>query len=388
MSDSIMTSYGPRSHQLVSGDGCYLFDEAGKRYFDALCGIGVCNLGHNHPQVTQAICEQASTLLHCSNLYQTRAQSACADALTQWANMQSVFFANSGAEANEAALKLARLWAKKQGVDYGKVIVFDRSFHGRTFATLSATGNKKIHQGFTPLLDQFYRATFNDLDSVKALASHNDIAAIFVEPVQGEAGVYPAQVKFMQGLRELCNKHNWLLMLDEVQTGNGRTGPPFAYMHYGITPDVLTTAKGLGNGVPIGACLANGEAAKLFAPGHHGSTFGGNPLACRAAHAVINTLSSEAQVTAQRRAEQALSDGLAKIGIHPKVAETRQLGMMAGITLRSATPDFLSLLSDEGVLANMTSEFNVRLLPPLISTPTQISDLCDTIITCLNKITE
>ncbi len=377
MLNPIMSSYGPRQLQIERGDGCYLYDEQGIQYFDGLCGIGVCNLGHNHPSVTGAIQGQALDLLHCSNLYKNSSQDNAAKSLCDFARMDNVFFANSGAEANEAALKLARLWGKKNAIEYGKVIVFERAFHGRTFATLSATGNPKVHEGFDPLLDQFYRAEYNDLDSVKALAHHQDIAAILVEPVQGEGGVHPASTEFLQGLRQLATNNNWLLMLDEVQTGNGRTGKPYAYMHYDITPDVITTAKGLGNGVPVGACMARRKAAELFTPGTHGSTYGGNPLVCSVVSEVVSELSSNHMGELFNETLPILTERVLGLTELQQVSAVRQLGFMIGIELAHAQPKFLEVAAKNGLLANMTGPTTIRLLPPLIMTIDQVNELID-----------
>lgn len=378
----VMNTYARLPVAFVSGEGAYLQDGDGKQYLDGLCGLAVTGLGHAHPRVAAALADQAGTLTHTSNLYEIPLQTRLADRLCEISGMEKVFFANSGAEANEAAIKLARIKGNKQGIKKPAVVVMDGSFHGRTMATLTATGNRKVHAGFEPLLSGFVRAPYNDVDAVRLIGENNpDVVAVFVEPVLGEGGIVIPGDDYLKELRKICDEHNWLLMLDEVQTGNGRTGKYFAYQHTGILPDVLTTAKGLGNGMPIGACLARGEAAELFAPGNHGSTFGGNPLACAAAHAVIDEI--EEHDLCARAAElgerivATLREGLAG---NNRVKEIRNLGLMVAAELNDDVPELVERGLEAGVLINVTQGNIVRLLPPLNLTDAQADELAGKVV--------
>ncbi len=377
-----MNTYARLPVAFVSGEGAYLQDGDGKQYLDGLCGLAVTGLGHAHPRVAAALADQASTLTHTSNLYEIPLQTRLADRLCEISGMEKVFFANSGAEANEAAIKLARIKGNKQSIKKPAVVVMDGSFHGRTMATLTATGNRKVHAGFEPLLSGFVRAPYNDVEAVRLIGENNpDVVAVFVEPVLGEGGIVIPGDDYLKELRKICDEHNWLLMLDEVQTGNGRTGKYFAYQHTGILPDVLTTAKGLGNGMPIGACLARGEAAELFAPGNHGSTFGGNPLACAAAHAVIDEI--EEHDLCARAAElgerivATLREGLAG---NNRVKEIRNLGLMVAAELNDDVPELVERGLEAGVLINVTQGNIVRLLPPLNLTDAQADELAGKVV--------
>lgn len=378
----VMNTYARLPVAFVSGEGAYLQDGDGKQYLDGLCGLAVTGLGHAHPRVAAALADQAGTLTHTSNLYEIPLQTRLADRLCEISGMEKVFFANSGAEANEAAIKLARIKGNKQGIKKPAVVVMDGSFHGRTMATLTATGNRKVHAGFEPLLSGFVRAPYNDVEAVRLIGENNpDVVAVFVEPVLGEGGIVIPGDDYLKELRKICDAHNWLLMLDEVQTGNGRTGKYFAYQHTGILPDVLTTAKGLGNGMPIGACLARGEAAELFAPGNHGSTFGGNPLACAAAHAVIDEI--EEHDLCARAAElgerivATLREGLAG---NNRVKEIRNLGLMVAAELNDDVPELVERGLEAGVLINVTQGNIVRLLPPLNLTDAQADELAGKVV--------
>ena len=355
------------------GEGVWLWDTTGKRYLDALSGIAVCGLGHAHPAVRDALCRQASELIHTSNLYRIAAQTELGGALTSLAGMDRVFFANSGAEANEAAIKLARLHGHRRGIEQPAILVMDSSFHGRTLATLSATGNRRVQAGFEPLVQGFVRIAYNDLGAVEtAAANRQDIVAVLVEPIQGEGGINIPAEDYLPRLRELCDRHGWLLMLDEIQTGMGRTGQLFAHQHSRIQPDVMTLAKGLGNGVPIGACLAWGAAADVLGPGTHGSTFGGNPLACRAAQAVLATLQQDALVEHAGRMGDYLLDGFhGTIGNIPGVQDIRGRGLMLGIELDRPCADLIGLALGAGLLINITADCVIRLLPPLILAQTE-----------------
>lgn len=380
MADSaLMHTYGRLPVAFASGKGAWLKDTEGKDYLDALSGIAVCGLGHAHSAVTQALCHQAGTLIHTSNLYQVPVQEAAAEKLCQLAGMDSVFFCNSGAEANEGAIKLARLHGHKKQIDTPQILVMDNAFHGRTLATLTATGNRKVQAGFEPLVSGFIRCPYNDLEAARnIIESRQDLAAVLIEPVQGEGGLKAASDEFMNGLRQLCDQQDLLLMLDEVQTGNGRTGRYFAYQRFSWKPDVLTTAKGLGNGFPIGAVMAQGQAAELFQPGHHGSTYGGNPLGCAAVLAVLNTL--EEDNLCQRASElgERITAGLQQqLGELDALIEIRGRGLMLGIELDRPCTELVKLALDAGLLINVTANSVIRLLPPLIFSDQEADQLVD-----------
>jgi acetylornithine aminotransferase len=376
-----MPVFAPLPVAFERGEGPYLWDTAGRRYLDALCGIAVCGLGHAHPAVTRAICEQAGKLLHVSNWYEVPQQAQLAEQICQLAGMDSVFFCNSGAEANEAAIKLARLYGHQKGVATPAIIVTEGSFHGRTLATLSATGNRKIQAGFEPLVQGFYRVPYNDLAAVHQIAEHHkDVVAVLVEPITGEGGIRIPDSGYLSGLRALCDERGWLLMLDEIQTGMGRTGRWFACQHEGVLPDVLTLAKGLGNGVPIGACLARGAAAKVFQLGSHGSTFSGNPLVCRAALAVLEVLKKDRLDERAAQLGARMLDGLKRaLGNTAGVKEIRGKGLMLGIELDRPCKDVMKRALDAGLLINVTADTVVRLLPPLILTDAQADEIVATV---------
>ncbi|MEE2782987.1 MAG: aspartate aminotransferase family protein [Pseudomonadota bacterium] len=378
----LMSTYARLPVAFASGKGAYLTDTKGKQYLDGLTGLAVVGLGHADPTVAEAIATQAQTLTHTSNLYEIPSQSRLAERLCKLSGMEKVFFANSGAEANEAAIKLARLKGNNAGMKNPSVLVMDDSFHGRTMATLTATGNRKVHAGFEPLLSGFARAPFNDIDAVQHIADNNpDVVALLVEPVLGEGGIYVADPGYLEALRKICDDHDWLMMLDEIQTGNGRTGRYFAYQYTDILPDVVTTAKGLGNGVPIGVCMARGAAADLFVPGNHGSTFGGNPLSCAAGNAVLDVIARDGLI---ERAEtlggqmlNALKLGLEGIN---RVKEIRGLGLMLAVELNEEVPDMVQRAMDKGVLLNVTQGNIVRLLPPLTLTDEEAEILVNTVV--------
>lgn len=381
-SKHLMNTYGDRALTLTRGEGPWLWDSDGKRYLDALSGIAVCGLGHCHPAVTRALGEQASTLVHCSNLYNIPAQQQLAARLSDISGMERVFFCNSGAEANEAAIKVARLYGHGKGIDTPTIIVMEQSFHGRTMATLTATGNRKVQAGFEPLLRGFVRAPFNDLEALETIARNNSsVVAVLVEPIQGEGGVRVPADDYLQQVRALCDRQGWLMMLDEVQTGAGRTGTFFHYQQHNLLPDVVTIAKGLGNGVPIGACLTQGEAANLMQPGNHGSTFGGNPLACAAGLATVDTLLNERLMERAaelgERLQRALTEGL---GDCPHVVEIRGRGLMMGIELTVPSAPVVARALEEGLIVNSTAERVIRLLPPLILSDEQADELVATLV--------
>jgi acetylornithine aminotransferase len=377
MAEHLMNTYKPLPVNFDRGEGAYLFDDKGERYLDALCGIAVCGLGHAHPAVSSAICEQSRRLLHTSNLYHIGQQEKLADALCDVAGMERVFFGNSGAEANEAALKLARLYGHQKGIDSPQVIVTEGSFHGRTLATLTATGNRKIQAGFEPLVPGFLRAPYNDLQAIRTIASNSpNVAAILVEPITGEGGIRIPDDNYLSQLRTLCDEHNWLLMLDEIQTGMGRTGRWFAHQHTDIRPDVMTLAKALGNGVPIGACLASGPAAEVFKPGNHGSTFGGNPLSSSAALAVLHSIRENNLVDRAGQLGTRMLDGFREqLGDVEAVVSIRGRGLMLGIELDRPCGELMQRALDRKLLINVTADTVVRLLPPLILTDAQADEI-------------
>ena len=390
MPDHLVNTYQPLPVSFVRGDGCYLWDTDGKQYLDALCGISVTSLGHNYPPLTEAICEQAATLLHTSNLYSIGWQQKLADRLCEVSQMERVFFGNSGAEANEAAIKLARLYGHQRGIEQPQILVMQHGFHGRTMATLSATGSRKVQAGFEPLVAGFVRAPYDDIAAVEAIAANNrNLVAVLVEPVQGEAGIVIPARGYLQALRDICDRHDWLLMLDEIQTGMARSGRLFAFQHEELLPDVMTLAKALGNGVPIGACLCRGPAASVFSPGKHGSTFGGNPLACRAALTVVDSMVEQdiAGNAAERGAElhALLQQGLAG---NPLVREIRHLGLLLAVEMRQPCTQLAAQALEHGLLINVTAERIVRLLPPLIIDAAQTAEIADRLIACINRISD
>lgn len=384
-----MQTYGRLPVTFERGAGAWLWDSDNKRYLDAVAGIAVCNLGHAHPAIHKAVCKQSETLIHTSNLYGIAVQERLADQLTEKCGMDNVFFCNSGAEANEAAIKLARKYGHELGVEKPAIIVMEKSFHGRTLATLSATGNAKIQQGFTPLVEGFIRVPYNDIDSISlALEQHGNIVAVLVEPIQGEGGVNIPTPDYLNRIRDLCDRHQLLMMLDEIQTGIGRTGKFLAFQHNGITPDVCTLAKALGNGVPIGACLAHGRAANILTPGAHGSTFGGNLLACSAALAVLETLNKEHLIEQVEQKGQAIKSGLIKhLNGNDHILDIRHKGLMIGIELDQPCAGLVASALKEGLLINVTNEKTIRLLPPLIIDDNQIDQLVITLSALIQEFT-
>lgn len=380
-----MNNYGQRSTIIVKGEGPYLIDDKGQRYLDAISGIAVCGLGHCHPAITAAISKQSSTLLHCSNLYLIEPQVELGEKLLAISGMDKAFFCNSGAEANEAALKIARKHGNDKGISSPEVITCDGSFHGRTMATLSATANQKVKDGFYPLLSGFAHADFGSIESIRA-ASNSNTVAVLVEPVQGEGGINIPHASFLKELRALCDEQGWLMILDEIQTGNGRTGKYFAYQHDGLLPDIVTTAKGLGNGFPIGVCLARGAAGEVLQPGTHGTTFGGNPMACAVGLAVIDQIDNDTMY--QRIA--ALSDRIvttldAELSALDGVKEIRAKGLMLGIELDRPCPELVEAGKREGVLINVTAGNVLRLLPPFILSDDEADSISAAVITIIRN---
>ncbi|MDR6927193.1 aspartate aminotransferase family protein [Pseudomonas sp. BE134] len=365
----LMSTYQPLALSFSRGLGTRLWDEDGREYLDAVAGVAVTNVGHSHPRIVSAISEQAGLLLHTSNLYSIDWQQQLAQKLTNLAGMDRAFFNNSGAEANETALKLARLYGWHKGVEQPLVVVMENAFHGRTLGTLSASDGPAVRLGFNELPGDFLKVPFGDLSALDKVqqAYGQQIVAILMEPIQGESGVQLAPPGYLKAVRELCNKRSWLMMLDEIQTGIGRTGQWFAFQHEGIVPDVMTLAKGLGNGIPIGACLARGKAAELFTPGSHGSTFGGNPLACRVGCTVLEIIEEQGLLeNARLQGERLLARLRSELADNPNVLAIRGQGLMIGIELKQPIRDLpLIAARDHGLLINVTRGKTIRLLPPL-----------------------
>ncbi|MEG2129866.1 MAG: aspartate aminotransferase family protein [Acinetobacter sp.] len=379
----LMATYGRQAISFVRGRGAYLYTADGTEYLDALTGIAVCGLGHAHPVVAEAIAEQAATLVHTSNLFEIPWQTAAAQKLAQVSGMEEIFFSNSGAESNEGAIKIARKFGFQQGISNPKIIVAEQSFHGRTLATLSATGNKKVQEGFAPLVEGFIRVPFGDVEAIQEAAINNpDIVAILIEPIQGEGGVNtaPQGFSYLDEVRTLCNQHNWLMMLDEIQTGNGRTGKYFAYQHTNIIPDVMTTAKGLGNGFPVGAVMTQGKAVGLLGAGSHGSTYGGTVLGSRVVYTVLDTLEKENAVENAATIGAYIVDQLRAELIDQNV-QVRGFGMMIGIQLPKDCAELVAIARDEyKLIINVTAGSVVRLLPPLNMTQTQADELLQRLV--------
>ena len=375
----VMNTYARLPVAFSHGQGSRIIDTEGKEYLDALSGIAVSTLGHAHPKLVAAIAAQAGRMLHTSNLYRIREQEQLADKLADLSGMQEIFFCNSGCEANEAAIKLARFYGHKKGIDTPTIIVMEKAFHGRTMATLSATGNRKTQAGFEPLVSGFVRVPYDDLEAIKAVAEHNkNIVAVMLEIVQGEGGIHLASGEFQRGLRTLCDELGWLLICDEVQCGMARTGKWFGYQHAGIQPDIATLAKGLGSGVPIGACMAGGRAAGLFGPGNHGSTFGGNPLACTAALTTIDTIEKDGLMANAERVGALIRKLMAEVLAGLKgVVEIRGHGLMIGIELDRPCGELVGKALAAGLLINVTADKVVRLLPPLTFSENEARELVD-----------
>lgn len=377
---NIMNTYAQLPVTFVKGEGVWLWDNKGERYLDALSGVAVCGLGHCHPRLSDALCKQARTLIHTSNIYFIEKQEQLAARLAALSGMEKAFFCNSGAEANEAAIKLARLYGHNKGVTLPTIVVMENSFHGRTMATLTATGNRKVQAGFEPLLSGFVRVPYNNPDSVRQVAVNNkDVVAVLVEPFQGEGGVNIPQTRYLQELRSLCDEYGWLLMLDEVQSGIGRSGKWFAFQHSDILPDVMTLAKGLGSGVPIGACLATGVAASTFNPGNHASTFGGNPLVCAAALETLAVLEEEGLIGHASALGAFMHERLeTQLAGLDKVVEIRSQGLMIGIELSVPCGELVKSALKRKLLINVTSEKVVRLLPALVMREEEAKLVVDT----------
>lgn len=390
MSDYLMASYQHLPVAFTRGTGAYLLDQDGIRYLDALSGIAVCGLGHAHPQLQQALAEQTGQVIHTSNLYRIPLQEKLAERLCRLSGMGKAFFCNSGAEANEAAIKIARLYGHARNINLPGIIVAERSFHGRTMATLSATGNSKVQAGFEPLMQGFIRVPYDDVGAIEAvIKNHDSVAAVMLEPILGEGGIVIPAAGYLHSVRKLCDQHQLLFILDEIQTGMCRTGKWFACQHENVIPDVMTLAKALGNGVPIGTCLARGKAAELIRPGSHGSTFGGNPLAARAGLTVIDILEKEhlaerAGVLGKSMLEHLQTELKTTSG----VVSIRGKGLMFGIELNRECSDLVKLALAERLLINVTAGNIIRLLPPLIITDNEADQIISTVCKLVRKFLE
>jgi acetylornithine aminotransferase len=364
----VMHTYARQPVAFVRGQGVWLWDEAGRKYLDALAGIAVNTLGHAHPRLVQALTDQVGRIMHTSNLFEVPLQEQAADRIAEITGLDEVFFCNSGLEANEAAIKVARKYGHDRGIAEPAIIVMEKAFHGRSLATLSAGGSRKIQAGFEPLVQGFVRVPLNDLDAVRQVAEHDkNVVAVFVEPIQGEGGINVARLEYLRGLKEICERQAWLFMSDEVQCGLGRTGKWFVYQHAGFLPDVVPLAKGLAGGVPVGACVVGGRAKGVFKPGNHGSTFGGNPLAMRGVVTTIDTMKDEGLLANAQRVGQAIQDGLkAALRGVPGVVEVRGMGLMIGVELDRPCGELVKMGLDAGIVFNVTADNVVRLLPALV----------------------
>ena len=375
-----MKNYKPVKISFEYGKGSYLFTNKGERYLDALSGIGVCCLGHSHKDITKVISDQSRKLIHVSNLFNIKNQELLANKLCKISKMNSAFFCNSGSEANEAAIKLARLHSNNKKLKNAKIIMFNRSWHGRTIATLSATGNDSVQKGFKPLLGGFIKCEFNNIESVKKSIKKYNVSAVMLETIQGEGGIRLADKKFLKELRDITTKKDILLIVDEVQTGMGRTGKWFSYQHSNIKPDIVTCAKGLGNGVPIGACLGNKKVSKLFTPGSHGSTFGGNPLVCAVSSKVIDVidkydLCNQSEIIGDYLVSK-IKEKTKKLDI---IKDVRGKGLMIGIEINKKNSNIVKDCLDKKLILNLTSENVIRLLPPLITKKNQADFIANTL---------
>jgi acetylornithine/N-succinyldiaminopimelate aminotransferase len=376
----VMNTYARQPVAFVRGEGVWLWDEAGKKYLDALAGIAVNTLGYNHPRLTRALNERISSgVLHTSNLWRIPTQEAAADRIAEITGLDEVFFCNSGLEANEAAIKVARKYGHERGIAEPAIVVMEKAFHGRSLATLSATGSRKVQAGFEPLVSGFVRVPLNDLDAVRQVAEHNkNVVAVFVEPIQGEGGINVSRLEYLRGLKEICDRNQWLFMSDEVQCGLGRTGKWFVYQHAGFLPDVVPLAKGLGSGVPVGACVVGGRAKGVFKPGNHGSTFGGNPLAMTAVVATLDTMKEEGLLANAARVGKVIDAGLrAALGSTKGVTEIRGMGMMIGVEFEEPCGELVRAALDAGLIINVTVDKVVRIMPPLVMSEAEGREVVD-----------
>ena len=382
----LMSNYKPLDISFKRGKGCYLYTDDGEKYLDALTGVAVVNLGHSHDKIVKTIKDQAEKLIHTSNWYRIDNQETLGEKLCEASGMEKVFFGNSGAEANEAAIKLTRLYAHKKGIENPIIITAINSFHGRTMAALSATGNDNVKKGFYPVLPGFIHVDYNNIDQLKAFSKNNNVVAVMLEPIQGESGVRIPDVNYLNEVQALCQKNNWLFILDEVQTGMGRTGKLFAHQHDNLKPDIMTLAKGLGNGYPIGACLARGEASQLFTPGTHGSTFGGNPMAAAVAGSVLEIIEAE-NILGNVNAMSAFAKKLflQRLEKSSKVTDFRIKGLMIGIELNKDPSSLLQKGIENKILINITGN-TIRLLPPLIINESEVCELVDKVCNLIDEL--
>lgn len=383
----LITAYNPLPISFSHGKGVWLYDNDGNAYLDGVSGIGVCILGHAHPDVTHIIQQQAGKLLHTSNSFCIKEELLLAERLTTLTHMEQAFFGNSGAEANEAAIKLTRLFGHKKKIETPSIIVMERAFHGRSMATLTASGSRKVQAGFEPLVPGFIRAPFNDIEAIRTIAAHrDDVVAVMLEPIQGEGGILVADDTYLRALSQLCKERDWLLIFDEIQTGTGRTGTFLASMHAGVQPDIVTLAKGLGNGLPISACLMSKQACNLFKPGNHGSTFGGNPLVCATALTVLEVIERDKICELVTRNSTLLKEKLIQeLGAHPNVRALRGKGYMLGIELDRPANEIKMTGLANGLLLNVTAETVIRLLPPLIINEEEINELVLRLVKTINQ---
>ena len=377
-----MNTYARQPVAFAKGQGVWLWDEAGKKYLDALAGIAVNTLGHNHPRLVRALCEQIARVIHTSNLFRVPVQEAAADRVAAITGLDEVFFCNSGLEANECALKVARKYGHDRGVAEPAIIVMEKAFHGRSLATLSATGSRKVQAGFEPLVQGFVRVPLNDLEAVRQVAAYNrNVVAVFIEPIQGEGGINVARLEYLRGLKEICDRHEWLFMSDEVQCGLGRTGKWFVYQHAGFLPDVVPLAKGLGSGVPVGACVTGGRAKGVFKPGNHGSTFGGNPLAMTAVVTTIDTMREENLLENALKVGDAIRENLAAaLADVAGVTEVRGRGLMLGVELNRPCGEIVARALDAGLVLNVTADNVIRMLPALIMTEAEGREVVERLV--------
>jgi len=383
----VMNTYARQPVAFVRGEGVWLWDEAGKKYLDALAGIAVNTLGYNHPKLTKALSARlASGVLHTSNLWRIPTQEAAADRVAEITGLDEVFFCNSGLEANEAALKVARKYGHERGIAEPAIIVMEKAFHGRSLATLSATGSRKVQAGFEPLVSGFVRVPLNDLEAVRQVAEHNkNVVAVFVEPIQGEGGINVSRLEYLRGLKEICDRNQWLFMSDEVQCGLGRTGKWFVYQHAGFLPDVVPLAKGLGSGVPVGACVVGGRAKGVFKPGNHGSTFGGNPLAMTAVVATIDTIKEEGLLANAARVGEVIRGGLPR---RDGVVEVRGMGLMIGVELARPCGELVRQALEAGLVLNVTADSVIRMLPPLVMNEAEAREVLARLLPLLEAFLE
>ncbi len=390
MTAPLMNTYGRQPIAFSHGDGVWLYDTAGRRYLDCLAGIAVNTLGHNHPRLVAALREQVGRIIHSSNLFEIPLQTELGQKLVDLSGMHNAFFCSTGLEANEAAIKIARKYGHDKGIEMPEIIVYEKAFHGRSLATLSATGNAKVQKGFEPLVPGFIRVPLNDADALRRIASERpNVVAVFLEAVQGEGGIVPARAEYLKTVRELCDQHGWLMMVDEVQCGTGRTGKWFAHQWAGIQADVMPLAKGLSSGVPVGAVVARGAAADVFQPGNHGTTFGGNPLAMRAGLTTLQVMEEDGLLENAAKVGNFIMDTVRQeLAGHAGLREVRGMGLMIGIELDRPCGDVVKKALDAGLVLNVTADSVVRLLPPLIFSQAHAELMLDKLLPIIRSVIE